>query len=359
MTPRLGHAIVGCGRIAPTHADAFARLPEVSLLHACDVVEGQAAALARDFGIGRVTTAYAEVLADPAVGSLSLAVPHDLHGPMTLAAIAAGKHVLVEKPFVIDPEDGRRVIAAAHRAEVVVMPVSQHRFDPLVRLIAELVAEGRLGRLCLVRGHLDCVRPPEYYRDSPWRGSWQREGGSVLINQAYHLVDLLLWLAGPAARVTAHMATLANAAVMETEDTVAASLVFASGALGTLSVSGAAGSLWRSAIELLGTEGVIEFDINYPNAVRRLHLTDRRALKAWRVRFETCQASRPPTPPAGLTYYGTSHREQARAFVDAVQGGPEAGGASLEQALEVVRLIQDMYGAARDAAPAAPAPSRG
>jgi predicted dehydrogenase len=209
------------------------------------------------------------------------------------------------------------------------------------------VASGDLGELRLVRAHLECFRAPDYYRESDWRGRWAREGGSVLINQAYHMVDLLRLLAGPVKALSANMATFAGPEVMETEDTLVASFVYQSGALGSLTLSGSAGSIWSSYIELLGAGGFIAFDINYPNVIHRLQLNSKRAMQQWKKRFAEPLPEEFSAPPAGIGYYGTSHRLQARAFVEEIRkGGPPALG-GLEEAMEVVGLIQRIYSSAR------------
>lgn len=339
---KIYHAVIGCGRVATNHVDAFSRIEAVQLHYACDLIEHNAHKLAKTADFTHFTTDYEQVLADPQVKSISLATPHDLHAQMTLQAIHQNKHVLVEKPFVIDPDEGEQIIQAAQAKGVVVMPVTQHRFDPMIQLVAELVQGGELGQLTLVRAHLECTRDPAYYRDSPWRGSWQREGGSVLLNQAYHIADLLLWLAGPTAKIHSQIANLANQDVMETEDTVCSTIQFTSGALGSLTVTGAAGSQWKSFIELLGTEGVIAFDINYPNTILRLNLNQRRSLQAWKKRIRICQKSQ-PLPAPGIGYYGISHRKQAQAFVEAIAGTLPQYGATLTHALNVVKFIQTVY----------------
>ena len=347
---RIRHAIVGCGRVAPNHFDAFARIPGVEIAYAVDfrrqaaetwVERGLASAAAEDLDT---------VLADPDLTSLSLCVPHDLHAPMAMRAVACGKHVLIEKPFVIDPEDGRRLLAAAAASALVVMPVAQHRYEDVVAIAQAIVASGALGRIAMVRGHLECVRPPEYYADSDWRGSWVREGGSVLINQAYHIVELIRWIAGPVQQASARMATIAHPEAMETEDVLAASLQFANGAVGALSICGAAGSQWRSYIEVLGTDGELAFDINFPNVVHRFQLRDKRAMQQWRKKLKAASEA-VAEPPPGVGYYGAGHRGQAEAFIASIRGETDRRGADLAHALDVVALIGKLYvSARRDAA---------
>jgi len=343
----VNHSIVGCGRVAASHAEAFARLPGVSLWSCHDPVAERATALAQRFGIGRVESSYEAVLNDPQVTSLSLAVPHDLHVPMVLQALERGKHVLVEKPFALFPEEGARVIERVQHTRLTVVPVAQHRYDPMIRTIQELLRSGDMGEVRLVRAHLECRRPPEYYRDSDWRGRWAREGGSVLINQAYHIVDLLLHLLGPVKTVAADMATFSEPGIMETEDTLVASLTFERGTLGGLTLCGSAGAQWGSYIELLGARGLVAFDINHPNQLHRFQLESKRAMLAWKQRLTAPLPEDLGTSPAGIGYYGTSHRAQAQAFVACILGGEGSPFSELAEALEVVRVVRSLYASAR------------
>jgi predicted dehydrogenase/dTDP-4-amino-4,6-dideoxygalactose transaminase len=346
----INHAIVGCGRVAQAHAEAFARLAGVQLRCAMDPHAERAERLAGQFPFDHVSTRFADLLADPHLTSLSLTVPHDVHAPLALDAVRAGKHVLVEKPFALDAAEGRRLLDEGNRAGVTVMPVAQHRFDPLVRVVRDLVASGALGTLSLVRGHLECVRPLAYYADSSWRGQLAREGGSVLINQAYHIVDLLLWLVGPLVRASAHMDARKLGTLVETEDTLAASLVFEQGALGVLSVTGATGKPWASYLEIGGTNGLVAFDIDGPTRLRRLELNDAARQQRFEAAFADASA-RDTEPGAAAVYYGSSHRHQAQAFVEAVRGHDPAEACTADDALAVVEVIQAIYASARASAP--------
>jgi predicted dehydrogenase/dTDP-4-amino-4,6-dideoxygalactose transaminase len=338
----LRHAIVGCGRIAVCHGDAFAKL---NVLAACtDLVQERAATFAARYQIAAAES-FDSLLEDPTITSLSICTPHDLHGSMALRAVERGKHVLVEKPLVLDLKQGERLLAASRECGVVVMPVVQHRLDPIILAVTELVRSEVLGGIRLIRAHLECARPAEYYRDSEWRGLWAREGGSVTINQAYHIVDLLLHLCGAVQSVAAEMSTFAPD-VMETEDTLTALLRFRQGAIGALTVTGAGGSPWNSYIEMIGHAGEVAFTINFPQAVARLRLSERRAMKFWRRRLaEAAEVS--ADAPVGAEYYGTSHHAQARAFVARMAGGSAVNAATAEEALATVAFVQQIYVAGR------------
>jgi predicted dehydrogenase len=347
----LRHAIVGCGRVAPSHADAFARLPEAELAACCDLDLDKARALAERFSARRVYASLKDLLADAGVDSVSLCLPHHLHAPVAEQALQAGKHVLLEKPFAMDGAEAARLAAAARRSGRILQPVCQHRFDFVVRSVKEIVSQ-HLGQICMARAHLECRRPPEYYSQSDWRGRWKTEGGSVSINQAYHVLDLLLWLLGPLDRVGAQMATLTGGKLMETEDSLVANLLFANSGLGSLTVNGASGAQWHSYIEICGSGGVVAFDIGYPNQVPRLQLDSRRALQSWRKAFaEHFKAC--PLPTAGIDYYGDSHRHEAAEFAARIDGQQATVSCTLQQAESVVRAVEALYRSARQGVPIA------
>src|SRR5262249_25012586 len=169
---------------------------------------------------------------DDALDMVVVGTPSGLHGEHGAAAARRGVHVLVEKPIEITVARADALVDEAHRAGATLGVVFQDRFKPDVRALKAIVDSGALGSLSLVHAQVPWWRPPEYYRDSRWRGTWALDGGGALINQAIHTVDLLLWLCGPVTRVVGKAATRFHR--IEVEDTAVAILEFASGALATL-----------------------------------------------------------------------------------------------------------------------------
>ncbi|XZF15884.1 Gfo/Idh/MocA family protein [Chitinophagaceae bacterium MMS25-I14] len=341
----INHAIIGCGRIAENHADAFSLLPNVHIKYAVDVVEERAKDIAGKFPIGQISTDFTSILQDPDLHSVSLTLPHHLHGSLAMEAVKAGKHVLIEKPLVIDPEEGKELIKMAAQAGVVVLPVAQHRFDNIVREIKSLIDSGDMGSIRFLRAHLECTRPAAYYTESDWRGKKDKEGGSVLINQAYHLLDLMLYFAGQVSSVSGAMHTFQDG-VMETEDTLCATLRFQNNAIGSLSICGSGGSSWSSYIELICEKGLVAFDINFPNQLHRFEMQSKGSMKKWRDRLREA-LPKPGDQTSGTWYYGTSHREQAADFISEITKEKATEGATLEQALHVVSTIQQIYDSAK------------
>src|SRR4029078_4773292 len=126
---------------------------------------------------------------------------------------------------------------------------------PDICRLKELVDAGELGKPILVSGSVKWYRPPEYYGDSRWRGTWALDGGGALMNQGVHTVDLLLWLMGDVERVSARAVTALHD--IEVEDTVVATLEFANGAIGTLEAGTSIYPGYQRRVQLTAAEGTI------------------------------------------------------------------------------------------------------
>jgi predicted dehydrogenase len=259
MNTPLRYGIVGCGVIGPTHAEAVAGLADAELVAVCDVIPERADQLAGRHG----ASAYYEIgemLAREHLDLVSICTPSGYHGEHACTALRAGVHVLVEKPMEITRQAMDEMLSVQQESGLQLGVISQHRFDPASVQVHDLVREGAFGRLVLGVAHVPWWRSQSYYDSGAWRGTWAVDGGGVLMNQSIHSIDLLTWLMGRVASVSAYTATLAHR--METEDVAAATLSFASGALGTITATTAAYPGVTTRVEIFGDGGsaVIEAD---------------------------------------------------------------------------------------------------
>lgn len=252
MAAGVGFAIVGAGVAARYHAQAVARTPGARLAAVCRSNAALAAAAATEFGVP-CETSYEALLARPDVDAVCVCSPSGLHAAQAVAAARAGKHVLVEKPMALTLADADAMIDACARAGVRLGVVLQRRTEPAHLALRRAVAAGGLGSLVLGLARVPYFRPPSYYAGAAWRGTRGLDGGGALMNQGIHLVDLLLWLMGDVEEVHAYAATRAHA--IETEDCLAATLRFASGALGSVVATTAAAPGFPHGIEVYGTRG--------------------------------------------------------------------------------------------------------
>ena len=245
--------ILGGGGISDTHARAARAIAGVRVVAVHGANRDKVAALAKSAG----ATAYDDLdrfLAHP-MDVVAIGSPSGVHAEQATAAVRRGLHVLVEKPLDITTKRIDALIEEADRARVKVGVFFQDRLTPdLVEMKAKVDA-GVLGTPVLASGRVKWYRPPEYYSDSRWRGTWRLDGGGVLMNQAIHTIDALLWLFGPVARVSGCVATRLHQ--IEVEDTAAALIEFTNGAYGMLEASTAAFPGLPRRIEVTGSKGTL------------------------------------------------------------------------------------------------------
>jgi len=186
---------------------------------------------------------------------LVIGSPSGLHAEQGIAAARRGLHLLIEKPIDIDLRRADELIAECDRAGKKLAVCFQDRTAPDLGKLKQLIDAGGLGKPILASAQVRWYRPPEYYRNSRWRGTQALDGGGALINQSIHTVDLLLWLMGDVARVQAKTITALHD--IEVEDTVVATLEFSNGAVGTFQAATSAYPGYPRRLELTGSEGTI------------------------------------------------------------------------------------------------------
>ncbi|HEX4444898.1 MAG TPA: Gfo/Idh/MocA family oxidoreductase [Galbitalea sp.] len=269
MTGILGVVIVGCGAISYNHADAIARVAELRIVALVDVDAASARSLAEHIdGQGGDRPAVHSSLSDAlAAGGIDLVVictPSGLHVSLADEAIAAGKHVVIEKPLDVSLPRARRIAELAETAasnDLVVSVISQHRFDPASVVVHDAATSGGFGRLTSGIASIAWWRDQAYYDSAAWRGTWELDGGGAAMNQGVHTIDLLLWMFGEPVDVNARTAALAHDRI-EVEDTLVSTITFASGALGLIHATTAAHPNVGTRLQVHGSEGsaVIEED---------------------------------------------------------------------------------------------------
>ena len=328
MTVRFG--LIGCGRVAPRHAQSLIQLSDTQLVAVADIREDRARRFSAEYG-AQAYTDYDNMLARPDIDAVTVCVPSGLHAQVAIDVLQAGKHVLVEKPIALNLADADRMIATAREAGLTLGVVLQNRYNSPVQQVRTLVDQGRLGKLYLGSVCVRWYRPQSYYEDG-WHGTLSMDGGA-LMNQSIHHLDALQWFMGPVASVYAYTATLAH--TMESEDVGVAVVRFRSGALATVEGSTLT---WPQNLEgsvaLFGKRGSVKIG---GTALSRITL--------WKVDGElereaeilTGQRVDPPT------VYGYSHREVIHDFARALLDGrePSTPGPEARKSLALVLAIYE------------------
>ena len=298
----------------------------------------------------RVYTAWEELVADSETGIVSNCTPPFVHYPSTLGLLQAGKHVLLEKPFVGSLRHADALIAEAKARGLCLSVVSQGRFADDQRRMRELIRQGKLGHVFLLKVDTHWYRSNDYYR-LWWRGNWANECGGVLLNHAWHLLDQGLFIFGkPVVRVTAEMGAFVHTPLREkmvggvpTDDTLVALLTFADGSLGEVT-GGVTLHIQRAQIEVYGSRGAMLMNPWQLDSQDAAYATE---LRRW---AESCIQPTPSDwiPEAavrdsfdGVRQYRDptwTHTTQVRDVLDAIATGrrPAASGIEARATLEVL-----------------------
>ncbi len=259
-TVRLG--IIGLGNIGGFHADYLlnGKVSRCELTAVCsaapDKLEKFHAKGVKVFGDAT------QLFASRAVDAVLVATPHFQHTTLGIAALAAGLHILVEKPVSAHKADAERLIAAHGRnSKLVFAGMFQQRVEPRYEKIRRLLQGGELGRVVRCNWiNTDWFRTEAYYASSAWRATWRGEGGGVLLNQCLHNLDILQWLCGMPERVRG-FCQLGRFHAIEVEDSVTAYLEWAGGATGTF-VSSSGEAPGANRLEIVGTRGTLVLENN-------------------------------------------------------------------------------------------------
>jgi UDP-N-acetyl-2-amino-2-deoxyglucuronate dehydrogenase len=257
--PELRFGIVGTGVIAAFHAKAIAAANGGRLVGVSSRTLSTAQQFAHEHGATLVARDVGELAASPEIDAICITTPSALHREPALAAIRAGKHLMIEKPIDSTVEGTDEILNEAARAGVRVGSIFQARFGLGSLALKSALDAGRFGRLALCSAYVKWNRAASYY--TGWKGKLSEDGGGALINQAIHAVDLLQWFAGMPEEVFGWMTRRVHTSI-ESEDTCCATLRFPSGALGSIEASTAVWPGWSRRIEVCGESGsaVLEDD---------------------------------------------------------------------------------------------------
>ncbi len=307
-------AIIGCGVIGPVHAAAIGLDRDASLAWACDLDPAKHVRVSAV----RTTTLAAEVFADPAVDLVCICTEHPQHAGLIAGALAAGKHVVCEKPLASTPADLQRILAAAEaHPRQVASGIFQHRYAPLARRLHQVVAEGAFGAITSLEVDFACTRDAAYYASGAWRGKRLAEGGGVAINQGIHTIDLGLWLTGAQVVQVSGRVRRRRLDCIEVEDLFEAEALCAGGMQARLRADNDGVTGWKQRIVVRGTRGACTLGDGH-----RL-LAVEHASGALREELEALDAANLDAKPigGGKDVYGYHHALQIADVLEAIRAG--------------------------------------
>lgn len=233
---RLKVAVVGLG-VGRSHIEAFKNQlgNQWDVVALCDIDETKAREVAGQFDIPGVFTSYEEVCNLPDLDVIDICTPPFLHYDQITKGLAAGKHVICEKPLVSSLKEIDELDTAQKQAGKILLPIFQYRFGHGLQKLKLLVDKGLAGKPYLSTVETSWRRREAYYA-VPWRGKWETELGGTLFGHAIHTLDMLTYITGPAKEVYARTATIVHPNI-QVEDTASISLKMADGSLASVSVT--------------------------------------------------------------------------------------------------------------------------
>ena len=327
MYTSLKIAIIGCGAISKTHINAIngGGLGKITAL--CDIREDRLeenAALCPD---AEKFKDYKELLEKADCDVVHICTPHYLHEEMAIAAMNTGRDVYLEKPCALDPDGAARITEVSRKTGKKVCVSFQNRLIPSTVTAKKILESGELGKLLGMKGIVTWLRSGDYYTKSGWRGTWEHEGGGVLINQSIHTLDLMYYLGGKINRIEGSVALRKNKDITEVEDTAEATLWFENGATAIFYATNCHVTSTPAEIEIVCEKGslLIRNDTLYRVDGAELEILAKNDALA-----------------VGKAVWGVGHAIMIRAFYDAVMG-KDSYYCDIEDAAVVLELIREIY----------------
>lgn len=278
----LGIGILGGGRISSAHATAAAALPETRLSGVAEVDEERLRVSMERYGCPGWAD-YHDLLRDPNTDAVMIGLPHWLHLEATMAALEAGKHVLIEKPMAMSVAECDQILSASHATGKTVMVAHIHQFFPENIAARDMVTRGEIGNVVLAsdtwyKPFWEGQRPQWFLEDEKGGGMWPMNGP--------HMIDRLSFFLGE--RVTAVKARVSNPTFGLSTDMGLAYLQFASGVGATIMHAGFREGVERFEAEIMGTEGHLRV------------VMERGSRSLWRSNERSWQQVEVPTPELPL-----------------------------------------------------------
>lgn len=255
MSP-LRFGVIGVGKVGKTHIQRLlSGSARAELVAIADSVPEASDAVAIEHDV-HAEKSVEDLLGRSDVDAVVVAIPSGLHAETAIAALEAGKHVLLEKPIDVTLDAADRIIEAEQRSGKTLTVASQRRFAAENQYLHQIIRDGAFGTVTCATVDLALWRSQEYYDSAGWRGTWNLDGGGALMNQGVHLVDLTLWLLGEVEEVFAYTGLLAHQRI-EVEDTVTITAKLKSGALLNFLATTTANATLPIRMAVMGDQGAV------------------------------------------------------------------------------------------------------
>lgn len=320
-------AIIGFGAIAQTHVAAIREGSASEITAICDNNPEKLDAAQKAIPGVNLYSDYNAMLDEHVADVIHICTPHYLHMAMAVKSLVAGCDVYLEKPAGMDVAEIQSIIAAADKSGRKVCVSFQNRVIPSNLAAKSILLSGELGPIRGLKGIVTWHREGDYYTKSSWRGTWEREGGGVLMNQSIHTLDLLCFLGGPIRKVEGTATLRTNRGTIEVEDTAEATIYYENGAVGVFYATNCFSADSPVEMEIVCEKGslIIRDDMLYKKIGAEINLV-----------------AENNGVVVGKGYWGAGHLTMIRNFYFALQGGSNYY-CDIREALPSMRAIESIY----------------
>lgn len=333
QTDKVRFAICGFGHIGKRHAAMISRNSESELVAVVDIDPAQEAA-AREYGVPFFSSLEAYLASGPESDVVNIASPNNHHAPQAMAAIQAGRHVVIEKPMGLSKAECEDVIFSALQAHRLAFCVMQNRYSPPSAWLKEVVSSGKLGKIYMVQVNCYWNRDARYYKAGGWKGHLNTDGGT-LFTQFSHFIDIMFWLFGDIKNVNAKFFDFNHANLTEFEDSGLVSFDFVKGGAGCINFSTSVyDTNLESSITIVAENGSIKVGGQYMNEVEYCHIKD--------YQMPELPESSPANDYGHYKGSAANHHFVIENVVDTLKGRTVATTNALE-GLKVVEIIEKIY----------------
>ena len=332
---KLNVGIMGCGRISRFHGMPAAAQPNVELRAVCDLIPERAKPMAKLFGAPKTYKDYKEMIRKEKLDVVHICLPHYLHAPVAINAMQMGCDVLTEKPMAISMEQAEEMVKTAKKTKRKLGVIFQNRYNAGSQLVKQCLESGRLGAVKAAKCNVTWYRPNEYYTESDWKGTWDKEGGGAIIDQAIHTLDLMCWFLGYGIKeIDCSMANRAHQGVIEVEDSAEGLITFK---------NGVHASFW--AMNYYSHDAQVEIELACENGIATIR-AEEGTVKLNDGR-EFCAKPNPNEVfnyGGGPSYWGASHFKEITDFYQCLAAGkqpPITGEEILSTAHKMVMAVYE------------------
>lgn len=323
--------IVGCGNIFPMHALPVMQNENCELVAVCDNKPERVKETSEGFNCKGYAD-YKEMIDKENLDVLHICLPHYLHAPVAIYALNKKVHVMTEKPMSIEFKDAKNMNDAAEENNKTLGVIFQNRYNPGSQLIKKTLEGGELGKIITTKLSVTWDRSDEYYSKSDWKGTWEKEGGGVIIDQAIHTMDLVRWFIDD--EIDYIDANISNRghAIIQVEDSAEGIIKYKNGVTTAF-----------HAINYYGYDAPVEIELYCENGIAKM-IEDKAIISFNDGREYTADTNPNESFEYGdvKQYWGVSHIKQINLFYEALSKGiePEING---EEAIKTQEMICGIY----------------